>query len=228
MGKKDGEFSEEDKIKCLLWCNRHCCLCGKACGTNIEIAHIIQKGKEGSTSNIDNAIPLCFDCHSEIGKYNAEHPKGNKYRPKELKARREQIYEEYTRHLVPPINYTITQEQFNNPKRTLPNIGFNIHHLGDALPVKALVNIAIFLDGKYIGKPEAGLYAGEHLWNLNPRFAIFGHFYAPKVVVNGTGKLEVKVEITVIDQYEREHRLLPIGYVYIREDNSWYLEPCPP
>ena len=30
-----GDFHEKDKIKCLLWCNRHCCPCGKACGTDI-------------------------------------------------------------------------------------------------------------------------------------------------------------------------------------------------
>src|SRR4030042_1579077 len=145
MGKTADDFNEADKIRCLLWCNRHCCLCGKPCGTNIEIAHIIQKGKEGSSNNIDNAIPLCFDCHSEIGRYNAEHPKGNKYRPKELKARRDQIYEEYTRHLVPPINYLITQDIGNKTKRELPDIGFNIQHLGDSLPVMVLVNISIFL-----------------------------------------------------------------------------------
>ena len=73
-----GDFCEEDKTKCLLWCSRHCCLCGKACGTNIEIAHVIPKGQDGS-DDIDNAIPLCFDCHSEIGRYNKEHPRGNKY-----------------------------------------------------------------------------------------------------------------------------------------------------
>ena len=48
-----GDFSENDKIKCLLWCNRHCCLCGKACGTNIEIAHILYQKEK-----VDQAILL--------------------------------------------------------------------------------------------------------------------------------------------------------------------------
>jgi hypothetical protein len=226
MAKND--FGEEDKIKCLLWCDRHCCLCGKPCGTNIEIAHIISKRKKESTGDIDNAIPLCFDCHSEIGRYNVEHPKGNKYRPKELKARRKQIYEKYTRHLIPPIHYLITQDLPNNQKRKLPDIGFNIHHLGDGLPIRVLVTITIFLGGRKIGKPDAGLYAGQHLWNLNPKFGVLGHFNAPTEVVESAEKLEVKIEIAIIDQYEREHCLLPISYVYMREANSWYLEPCPP
>jgi hypothetical protein len=226
MAKND--FGEEDKIKCLLWCDRHCCLCGKPCGTNIEIAHIISKRKKESTGDIDNAIPLCFDCHSEIGRYNVQHPKGNKYRADELKARREQIYEKYTRHLVPPIYYTITQDLSNNQKRDFPDIGFSIHNLGDALPVKALVNLTILLGGRVIGKPVAGLYAGENLWNLNPQLAVHGHFTAPTEVEMSNDELEVKVEITIIDQYERAHRLLPVGYVYIRENNSWYFDPCPP
>ena len=219
-----GDFSEDDKIKCLLWCNRHCCLCGKACGTNIEIAHIIPKGQDRS-EDIDNAIPLCFDCHSEIGRYNKEHPRGNKYRPKELKARREQIYEEYTRHLVPPIHFEITQDLPNGQKRRLPDIGFNITHLGDSLPVKVLVATQIFLGNKDLGIPKTGHYSGKQLWSMNPRFGVRGHFSVPDESVKSTERLEIKVKVTVIDQYEREHQLLPIGWVYMRDKNSWYLEP---
>ena len=95
--KKD--FSEDIKLKCLLWSSRHCCACDTACGLDIEIAHIDPKGGE----DFDNAIPVCYYCHAQIGRYNKEHPRGNKYRIKELKKRREQIYEKYTRHLVPPL-----------------------------------------------------------------------------------------------------------------------------
>ena len=93
-------FTDDTKRKCLLWSDRHCCLCGKVCGTDIEIAHIGQP----EDNDIENAIPLCYDCHAKIGRYNVEHPRGNKYKPDELKARRDQIYEHYTRHLVPPLN----------------------------------------------------------------------------------------------------------------------------
>ncbi len=218
------DFKDEDKIKCLLWCDRHCCLCGKACGTNIEFAHIIPKGKSKS-DEIDNAIPLCFDCHSEIGRYNKEHPRGNRYRPEELKARREQIYEEYTRHLVPPIHFEISQDLPNEQKRYLPDIGFNITHLGDSLPVKVLVAIYIYLGGKLLWSPKTGHYSGEHPWNMNPRFGVRGHFSVPDEVVKSTERLEIRVSAIVIDQYERKHQLLPIGWVYKKDKNSWYLEP---
>lgn len=124
-GEMTGDFNEDVKMKALLWCNRHCCLCGRARGTDIEIAHIVPKNK-GGTDDIDNAIPLCYDCHSEIGKYNKEHPRGNKYRPEELKARREQIYEEQTRHLVPPVSYEVTQRLPDGHKRPFPDVGFHL------------------------------------------------------------------------------------------------------
>lgn len=94
-------FDEKIRNRVLLWCDRHCCLCKKACGINIEVHHIIPEN-QGGNSELDNAIPLCFECHSNVGNYNVQHPRGTKYKPDELKARREQIYEEYTRHLVPP------------------------------------------------------------------------------------------------------------------------------
>jgi hypothetical protein len=209
-----GDFSENDKVKCLLWCDRHCCLCGKACGTNIEIAHIIPKGEDGS-GDIDNAIPLCFDCHSEIGRYNCEHPKGNKYKPKELKERREQIYEEYTRHLVPPIHFDITQDLHKGQNRHLPDVGIDVTHFGDSLPVKFSVAVRVFLGGEDLGIVKTSQYTGERLWNLNPRFVVRGHFSVPDEVVESTERLEIRVTVTVIDQYEREHQLLPLGWVYM-------------
>ena len=216
-------FTEDVKLKCLLWSDRHCCLCGKACGTDIEIAHIDSKEKGGE--NIDNAIPLCYDCHAEIGRYNKEHPRGNKYRPSELKARREQIYERYTRHLVPPIMFRVTQVIAGGTmKRKLPDIGFNISHLGDSHTVKVRVEARVKLGEKDLGMLK-GHYGGEKLWNLNPRFTIFGHVNIPKHAAESDERLEIDITVTIIDEYEREHRLLPMGWVYMRDINSWFTEP---
>lgn len=84
-------FDIKTKTNAFLRCARICCLCFKQCGSKIEAAHIVS-GKAGGPSDDDNCIPLCFDCHADIGAYNDKHPKGNKYRPKELKARRDQVY----------------------------------------------------------------------------------------------------------------------------------------
>ncbi len=84
-------FDPAVKTSMFTHCTRLCCLCYKRCGTNIEAAHIIDESAGGSNDE-DNGIPLCFDCHQEIGSYNDKHPKGNKFRPEELRARRNRVY----------------------------------------------------------------------------------------------------------------------------------------
>ncbi|MDH5782989.1 MAG: HNH endonuclease [Candidatus Bathyarchaeota archaeon] len=140
MGKTE-DFSEEDRIKVLLWCDRHCCLCGKECGTIIEIHHIEQKGE--NLSDIDNAIPLCRNCHGKIESYDPKHPVGTSDKIKEIKARRDQIYDKYTRHLVPPLVFYLTPRlgDRRSPQIRLPKVGFVIENHGLFLPTKIKVNI---------------------------------------------------------------------------------------
>jgi hypothetical protein len=39
--------------------------------------------------------------------------------------------------------------------------------------------------------------------------------------------MRARIDVTVIDFYEREHKLLPIGYVnWLGSQDEWYLEPC--
>ena len=67
-------FDPAAKTAMFIRCNRRCCLCLKQCGINIEAAHIIDESAGGSNEE-DNGIPLCFDCHQEIGSYNDKHPR---------------------------------------------------------------------------------------------------------------------------------------------------------
>lgn len=80
------------KEEVFIACKRYCCYCEKYKGINIEVHHIVQKA-DGGKDVFDNAIPLCFDCHSEIGSYNPKHPKGNKFSYRELKQIRDAFYE---------------------------------------------------------------------------------------------------------------------------------------
>lgn len=173
---------------------------------------------------MDNAIPLCFDCHSEVMRYNDQHPLGTKYKTEELKKRREQVYEEFTRHLVPPIFPRITQELLGGGSRIFPDIGFNLAHLGDSLPVQVSVIVASVLKGGDIILPNE-FYSGKKLWNLNPRYAIAGYFELPNDMIPDSGALELRVKLTVIDQFERKHPFLPYGFIYVHEGNYWYVEP---
>jgi len=84
-------FAPEVKARIFIRSARICCLCYKQCGTNIEAAHIVAEA-EGGGGDDENAIPLCFDCHQEIGAYDIRHPKGNRFSTNELKARRDQLY----------------------------------------------------------------------------------------------------------------------------------------
>lgn len=85
-------FNIETKTRMFVASGRLCCLCLKQCGVNIEAAHIIDK-HDGGMNEYENGIPVCFDCHTEMGHYSSDHPKGNKFRPEELIARRDRVYD---------------------------------------------------------------------------------------------------------------------------------------
>ena len=213
-------FSQDVRKKVLLWCDRHCCLCKKQCGTNIEVHHIVPTEKDG-TDDIDNAIALCLECHGNMG-YNGKHPIGNKFKVKELKARREQVFEEFTRHLVPAVYYNITQQLPNVFTRKFPDIGFVLSHYGDSLPVRVLTRISVVKKrGKLI--PIQGLYSGESYWNLNPRFTVYGHFTLPDSVNNNFSNVRLRLFVSIIDQFDRGHDHLPVDYVYSKVNDNWNL-----
>lgn len=80
------------KSEALIACGRCCCICHKFCGTKMECNHIIPEAAGGFDTS-DNCVPLCFDCHTDVGHYNPRHPKGNKYTPMELRGHRDRWYE---------------------------------------------------------------------------------------------------------------------------------------
>jgi hypothetical protein len=219
MPSRKNDFREEDKIRVLLWCARHCCLCGKLAGLGIEVAHLDPKA-----SDIENAIPLCFDCHAAIGHYNARHPRGRKYSIPELRARRDQVYEEHTRHLVAPVTYRLLQGGAQ-----LPAVHFEIINVGDTWPVRARVRVRLIQGARDLGFPQtAGHYDGSYLWNLNPRQLVLGNFRVPEDMLQPPREpLRARVDITLVDIHEREHKMLPGGYIHtLGPNHEWYFEPC--
>lgn len=219
-------FSEKVKLKALLWSNRHCCVCDKSCGLDIEIAHIDPiKG-----SSFENAIPVCYNHHAQIGRYNKEHPKGNKYRILELTKRREQIYEKYTIHLIPTLLWYLVP-RFGDTKKLpfeFPRVGFVIENLAVHLPVKLQVMVKAFLAGEEIKvetNPKKPYYNKGIIWNLNAGHRFFGHFKLESKCVTGDDHLCVEVSVTAIDPYERSHDLYPNCYTYAREEKGWFTEP---
>lgn len=219
-------FSEDVRNKVLLWSDRHCCVCKKACGINIVVHHLLPEAQDGS-DDLDNAIPLCFECHGVVEHYNVDHPIGTKYKPDELKKRREQVYEEFTRHLVPPVHYEVTQVLPGGRARVLPDVGFIVANHGAALPVRLRIVVEVFMNGLSCGVLGGVHYSGKQLWNLNPQSTVFAHFPIRREPQNANDKLEVKIDVTIVDIYDREHHNLPVSWVYMPNEKAWYFEPSP-
>lgn len=84
-------FSKKVKEDALVASARHCCICRKFTGRDIQIHHITPLA-QGGQDTYDNAIALCLKCHSEAGHYNPKHPLGTQYSQPELKKHRDTWY----------------------------------------------------------------------------------------------------------------------------------------
>ena len=101
-------FNVHEVEALLTQCHRRCCICHRFCGVKIEIDHIDQKA-DSHDNTIENAIPVCFECHAEIHSYNDRHPRGRKFSSAELRAHREQwlsLCKERPEILVAPLSPT--------------------------------------------------------------------------------------------------------------------------
>jgi hypothetical protein len=76
-------FNRNEVAELLVQCHRRCCICHRFCGTKIETDHI-EPAAETQNHSIENAIPVCFDCHAEIHAYNPKHPRGRRFTAEEL------------------------------------------------------------------------------------------------------------------------------------------------
>jgi len=82
-------FRQDEVEHLLVECHRRCCICHRFCGVKMELDHALPSA-EGGTDDIDNAIPVCFECHAEINSYNDDHPRGRKFRSDEKKKHKDQ------------------------------------------------------------------------------------------------------------------------------------------
>ena len=71
-------FPKNVEDQAFAACARRCCICQKFCGRKMELHHIKQRAYDGEDS-FENCIPLCFDCHADMGKADPKHPKGKHY-----------------------------------------------------------------------------------------------------------------------------------------------------
>ena len=217
---------EESRIKLLLWSERHCCFCGKQCSTNIEIHHI-DKIPENNEEN--NLIPLCFDCHGELARYNPKHPIGTNYREKEIKSRREQIYDIYTLKYLRQVDIQISNfyhqrfEDGTRKRRKEGEISCTVRTLSTDIPVQLKLKLTPYHNNKIIPSTSYGPhFKGETLWNLNPGQIVYSHFPFP--TQENPIDFRIEVEWSIIDIIGREHKMLPFSYFWDSEkiDDWWY------
>lgn len=90
-------FKQSEVARLLVACQRRCCVCHKFCGVKMELHHITWKSS-GGPDDIENAIPVCFECHAEINHYNPQHPKGRKFTEGELFLHKKQWLEICKQH----------------------------------------------------------------------------------------------------------------------------------
>lgn len=85
-------FDTTIKEEALIRSKRHCCLCHKYGGRNVNVHHIIPEAS-GGPNILDNSIVLCLTCHADVGHYNPQHPLGIKFKPDEIKRLRDSWWE---------------------------------------------------------------------------------------------------------------------------------------
>jgi hypothetical protein len=90
-------FDKHGVAELLAKCHRRCCICHRLCGVKMELHHIEHKADGGSDS-IENAIPLCFECHAEVNHYNDRHPRGRKFTNEELLLHKKQWLDVCAKH----------------------------------------------------------------------------------------------------------------------------------
>ena len=111
-------FRSDEAQDLLARRHRRCCICHRFCGVKMELDHIDPKG-DGGSDDIENAIPVCFECHAEIHLYNEDHPRGRKFRPAELRRHKEEWLQICREH---------------------PEVLVAVHRASDVGPIQALID----------------------------------------------------------------------------------------
>ncbi len=106
-------FSPAIRKDALVAAARHCCVCHRYKGLNMEVHHIDQEA-EGGSNTFENAIALCLDCHANAGHYNPNHPKGTKYSKPELRQARDVWYKIVKEHRIQASSNTSNHLHFRH------------------------------------------------------------------------------------------------------------------
>ncbi len=126
------KFPPRVKQRAMEACGRRCCLCHKFCGVAMECNHIIRP-TNGGKNTFENCIPLCLDCHTEVGHYDNKHPKGIKFTPEELRTHRDRWYSKIENGFSneAPANHSLLDQQLFKRLHTLLGGSKKMKHFND-------------------------------------------------------------------------------------------------
>jgi len=88
---------------------RHCCICRKFRPLHLQIHHIIEQS-EGGTDDIDNLIPICTYCHSDV---HTKTQLTRRFTSDELSMHRESVFELVNKGRLPSPDSIITNSELD-------------------------------------------------------------------------------------------------------------------
>jgi len=196
---------------------------------NIEIHHI---DGDRSNNDIENLIPLCFDCHGELTRYGTEHKKGLKYRYLEIKTRRDQIYEMHTLRYLRNVDIKISNymHHVKDPngkpiRRKWGDVSCTVQPMSQDLPIQMRLRVVPYQNETKLDTWLDDLYSGGALWNLNPGHVVFRHFGLPITQESKPFIFRIEILWSIVDVLQKEHRMLPFSYVWSDPDGDWWFDP---
>ena len=120
-------FRQKEVEKLLAETGRRCCICGLL--HNVQVHHIVPEG-EGGKDDIDNAITLCPNCHSEVHGSHAPGRTTLSYAELELKLHRQRTIEQVRNERLGP-----TKQDGSGALTTLEIICGNSNEFERAIPL---------------------------------------------------------------------------------------------
>ena len=151
-------FPKRIREDALVRSRRYCCVCHEHAGRDAEVHHIVPEA-DGGFNDLENAIVLCFKCHSEAGHYNPRHPRGTKYSVTELKRHRDKWWK-YCENYDPKLKPNNNEK---HPLNLIPN-GQDIKLVEKKIGILSsnLVNISEHIE---IIRFKGKLLAEEQYWD---------------------------------------------------------------
>lgn len=132
----------------LSRCGRCCCICRRFKPIHLQIHHVIERSQGGS-DDIDNLIPICLSCHTDV---HTRVPFTQRFTVEELKLHRENLYRLVAEGKLPhPADPAFTASLIDSLRRAVPYEGTELAALA-----QRILTLAVEDDGTVIMLNHSG------------------------------------------------------------------------